>query len=187
MKKIYRLAIIYGVVIITVLMLRIFGVVEASIYDGVVKWLNLGVLAYVIISFSRIPIQNFLAAQKEDLANQIQLMEAEKELITQKIKETESAIAESQKHFSELRDRIIRQGEKSKEQIIAEARQQSALMLDSAKQKVDRMMSDAITSFRSEMIDVTMNLVEEQLSEIVTHEDNQKYVDRYLDRITPKS
>lgn len=187
MKKIYRLAMIYGVVILAVLMLRIFGVVNAGIYDGVVRWLNLAVLAYLIISFGRIPIQNFLAAQKEDLANQIQQIEAEKELITQQIKETESAIAESQKHFSELRDRIILQGEKRKEQIIAEAHQQSALMLDSAKQKVDRMMSDAITSFRSEMIDATMNLVEKQLSEIVTHEDNQKYVDRYLARITTQS
>jgi len=180
MKKIYPLVIVYVISVVVILILRIVGLIDAGIYSVIVRWINFGILVYLIVSFGSMPIKNFLAGQKEDLAREIERVETEKVLIRQKILETQNNIKESQSRFLELKNRIVQEGEKKKEQIIADAHQKSRFMLDETQQKIDRMINEAIASVRSEMVDLTIDLVEKRLSEIVTDEDRQKYIDRYL-------
>ena len=72
MKKIYPLIGFYVFVLLVVVVLRVMGYVSTDVYDVVLKWLNLGVLVYLIFTFGRIPIKNFLNSQKEDLAREIE-------------------------------------------------------------------------------------------------------------------
>lgn len=186
MKKLYPLVIVYVISLVVLLALRIAGLIEAEVYNVIARWINWGVLLYLILSLASVPIKNFLAAQKEDLIKEIERVEREKEQIHRKLVEAQNAMKESQTRFSELKNRILQEGEKKKEQIIADAHQKSQFMLDETQQKIDRMLQEAVASVRSEMIDLTMDLVEKQLSKIVTAEDRQKYVDRYLSSISPQ-
>ena len=186
MKKLSKFIWLYVIVAIVSLVLRVTNILDIAFYDMILKWLNFGILALLIVWFSRIPIKNFLSSQKEELLVEINRIESEKNQLEEKLQAAQNALKESQDRFSEIKSQIVNQGEKRRDQIIAEAQQKSAQMLDGARQKIDRMMTDAIASFRSDMVEVTMELVEKQLSQVVTEEDQQKYVDRYLSSLSAK-
>ena len=58
------------------------------IFDLAMRWINFLILAFLIIKFSRVPIKKFLAGKKQDIADEIGGLEAEKEEILRQIDES---------------------------------------------------------------------------------------------------
>jgi F-type H+-transporting ATPase subunit b len=150
------------------------------IYDLVMRWINFGILAFVLIKFGREPLKGFLKGRKEELAVEIKKVEDEKEKIENQIKEALKTIEESDIRFAELKARIIEQGEKGKQKIIEKAQTQSRIMMEGAKQKIDSQIKQAQSMLRAEIVDSAIALAIERLPEMITDEDNLKFVDMYL-------
>lgn len=151
-----------------------------SIYDLVMRWINFGILAFVLIKFGGKPLKGFLQGRKEELAREIKKVEDEKEKVENQIKEALKTIEESDIRFAELKARIIEQGEKGKQKIIEKAQTQSRIMMEGAKQKVDSQIKQAQNMLRAEMVDSAIALAIERLPEMITDEDSLKFVDIYL-------
>jgi len=149
-------------------------------YDLIMRWLNFVILALVLIKFARRPLIDFLAGKKEEIAREIQRMEKEKEQAALKVAEAHKMLEESSIRFENLKERIIRQGEKRKQAIIAEAHRESEILLEGAKRKIDSQMLQAENTLRSEMIDMAVNVAIERLPGQVTENDNQKLLDQFL-------
>ena len=150
-------------------------------YDLILRWLNFGIIAFVIVKYGKTPIMNFLRGQKDKLAQEINRLENEKEDAKAKIKETLKAVDESETRFSELKDRIIQQGEKKKLEIIASAQNQSKMMLEDAKRRVDTHFLQAKNEFRAELIDRAMDMAMERLPKEITPDDNDKFTRLFLE------
>ena len=152
-----------------------------STYDLVLRWMNFGIIVFLIVKFGKKPLMNFLHTRKESLARDIGILEKEKEKVNQSIKETKLQLEESAGHFAELKERIVRQGEKQKEKIVENARIQSGLMIEASGQKVEAIIQNAKNSFRAELIDAAFKAAMEKIEDEITDEDNRKFLIQYID------
>jgi F-type H+-transporting ATPase subunit b len=150
------------------------------IYDLAMRWLNFGILAFVLIKFGRAPLKGFLQGRKEELAREIQKVEDEKAKVENQIKEAMKTLEESDIRFAKLKERIIEQGEKGKQKIIEKAQAQSRIMMEGAKQKIESQIKQAKDMLRAEMVDSAIDLAFERLPEMITDEDSLKFVEVYL-------
>ncbi|MEJ2285198.1 MAG: ATP synthase F0 subunit B [Desulfobacterales bacterium] len=113
------------------------------IFDLVMRWVNFLILAFLLVKFSRAPVKKFFEGRKQDIADEIRVLETEKEKMLGQIEESKQKLENSQKRLSELKKTIIAQGEKIRQKIIEEAELESKMMLMSAKQKMDSRIIEA--------------------------------------------
>lgn len=184
---------VYALACVAILHLSAFEVLAAEnsgdwrpMFDLVMRWFNFLLLAFLLVKFSRAPIQKFLADKKQDIADEIDGLEAEKEEMLGQIASSKIQIENSQARLSELKKRIIAQGEKNRLQIIEEAEQESKMMLRGAKQKIDNRIVEARQVLKSELIDAAFDMAIQKLPEKITAEDNQKLIDALMSRAASK-
>lgn len=150
-------------------------------YDLILRWINFFIIVFVVVKYGKRPIMNFLRGQKNKLAEEINRLENEKQDAVAKIKETLKAVDESEVRFSELKDRIVQQGEKKKIEIIESAQNQSKMMLEDAKRRIDAHFLHTKNEFRAELIDRAMDMALERLPKEITPEDNDKFARLFLE------
>ena len=189
MKCVNKIVLIFCYIIAGILSLHFLGheafaAEKASswrpIYDLILRWINFGIIVFLLVKYAKTPLMNFLRGQKEKLAREIKRLENKKQGISANIEETLKTIDESEVRFAELKERIVRQGEKKKEAIIQTAQKQSKMMLEDAKRRIDTYFIQAKNKFRAEMIDKTIDLAMERLPNEITAEDNEKLTIEYL-------
>jgi F-type H+-transporting ATPase subunit b len=150
------------------------------IYDEILLWINFGIIAFVFVKYGKTPLMNFLQGRKEKIAREIERVEQKKEKAADKIKEIQKVIDESEVRFAELKERIVRQGERKKQEIIDSAQQQSKMMLKDARRRIDSQFDQAKSTFKAELIDTAIELAMQRLPHEITDEDNDKFTDHYL-------
>lgn len=155
-------------------------------FDLAMRWFNFLLLAFLLVKFSREPIQKFLAGQKQEIADEIDGLETEKEEMLGQIAASKIQIENSQARLSELKKRIIAQGEKNRLKIIEEAEQESKMMLRGAKQKIDNRIGEARQVLKSELIDAAVDMAIKKLPEKITAEDDQKLIDAFMSSAASK-
>lgn len=155
-------------------------------YDTVMLWVNFSILAFVIVKFGKTPIMNFLKLQKDEIAGEIERLEKERAQAISKIEETRRTLAESDARFSELKEKVVDRGRKRKEAIIDDAKQQSALMIEAAKRKIDYQIVEARRLLREELIDTAIDLAATKLPAQIQAEDNDRFLDLFLNKVTAK-
>ena len=149
-------------------------------YDLILRWINFGIIVFVLNKYAKAPLMNFLRGQKEKLAKEIKKLEDKKENVAANIKETQKVIDVSEVRFAELKERIVQQGERKKQEIIESAQQQSKMMLKNAIRRIDSQFEQAKSAFRAELIDAAIELAMQRLPQEITDEDHDKCLDQYL-------
>ena len=150
------------------------------IYDLILRYINFGIIVFVIIKYGKTPIMNFLRGQKEKLAKEIKQLEDKKEDVASQVKEMIKTIDESEDRFEELKERIVLQGEKKKADIIQTAQEQSKSMLVDSRRRIESHFLQAKNEFRAELIDKAIDLALERFPKEMTPEDNEKFTRKFL-------
>ena len=156
------------------------------VFDLIMRWANFLILAFLLIKFSRLPIKSFLEGKKEDIAREIEKLEADKNQILLEIDENNKQIENSKERLSQLKKTIIAQGEKNKIKIIEDAERESKILLGSAKQKIENRVADARELLKAELVDQAITLAMRKLPESITDQDNQKFIDAYIESAAAK-
>jgi F-type H+-transporting ATPase subunit b len=133
-------------------------------YDLVLMGINLGILAIILIRFGRKAIMNFL--RKRELPDEIEEIANQKEKVLTGIQETFESMNESEIRFAQLKQKIADEGEKRKQEIISDAHEQSRIMLDAAKQRVENQICRAKENFKTELTDAVVRQAKERLPKI---------------------
>ena len=152
-----------------------------STYDGILLWVNFFIIVFLVVKFGKTPLMNFLRSQKEKLSEEISRIEEEKNNTCAGIKNAHEKIEKNKIHLEELKKRFIRQGETEKKKILEDANQQSMLMIENAKQKIEARIQQKKDAFRSEMIDAAFDMANKKIPQVINEEDNKKLVDIYLE------
>ena len=150
-------------------------------YDLIMRWINFGIIVFVVYKYARKPFMNFLRGRKEKVAEEIKALETRKEEMIAKINQTQKDLEESDIRFKELKERIIQQGEKKKAEIIESAQHHSKMMLEDAKRRIDAHFLHTKDEFRAELIDRAMDMALERLPKEITPEDNDKFARLFLE------
>ena len=85
------------------------------IYDLAMRWVNFIILAFILVKFGRAPLKNFLQHRQADIASQIEDLEQEKAAVLAEVDQNLKALDASQERFESMKTRIMRQGEKRKQ------------------------------------------------------------------------
>jgi F-type H+-transporting ATPase subunit b len=149
-------------------------------YDVAMRWVNFIIIVAVIVKYGREPIKNFLRLQKGDIVAVIDELETEKNRIRGEIAAVNKQGDESQARFQKLQDRLIVQGETRKQQIVELARQQSTIMLEECRRKMENRIVQAKASLKMELLDMAMDQAVKTLPELITEGDSQRLLDDYM-------
>ncbi len=156
------------------------------VYDLIMRWINFGIIVVVVYKYARKPFMNFLRGQKQKVAVEIEELETRRNEMVAKIDQTQKDIKESDVRFAKLKERIIRQGEKKKVEIIESAQIHGKTMIEDAKRRIDTHFIQAKNTFRSELIDRAIEMALERLPGQITPEDNEKFTRDFLDGASAK-
>ena len=157
-----------------------------SNFDLIMMWVNFAILAFVAIKFGRNPIKGFFRDQKEAISLKISKIEEEKEANATQIQQAHNLMHESSLRFARIKEKIIAEGEQKKQELIESARRESQLMLDQANFWIDRQTREAKHRLKSELIDEVVAMAMQRLPQILTAEDNQKFISLYLEETDGK-
>jgi len=149
-------------------------------YDLIMRWVNFGIIVFVLNKYAKGPIINFLQGRKEKVAKEIKILEDKRDDTVAQIKETRKAVDESEIRFADLKERIIQQGDRKKAEIIESARQQSRIMIDDAHRRVNSHILEARNAVKAELVDFAIDFAMQRLPQEITDADNAKFTDEFM-------
>src|SRR5210317_832722 len=189
MKGIKKLAEICCFILAVVIGILLLGT-EASaadnsgdwrpLFDLVMRWLNFGIIVFILVKYARTPIKDFLLSRREEVAREIEMVEEKKEEANKKIQDAARMLDESEVRFARVKERIIKEGEAKKQKLIEDAKQESKILLESTMKKIDNQLLDAQRAFKSELVDTAISLAMKRLPDEITTEDNQNFTNQFL-------
>lgn len=149
-------------------------------FDLVMRWLNFGIIVFILVKYTRTPIKDFLLSRREEVAQKIERVEEEKEAAQKKIQDAARILDESEVRFARVKERIIQEGEIKKQKLIEDARQESRILLESTMKKIDNQVLDAQKALKLELVDAAISLAMKRLPDVITTEDNQNFTNQFL-------
>jgi F-type H+-transporting ATPase subunit b len=156
------------------------------VFDLVMRWLNFGIIVFILIKYARTPIKDFLLSRREEVAREIETIEEKKEAANRKIQDAARMLAESELRFTRIKARIIQEGQTKKQKLIEDAQQESKILLKSTMKKIETQLLDAKRAFKSELVDTAISLAMKRLPDEITTEDNQKFTNKFLTSASEK-
>jgi len=94
-------------------------------YDVIMLWINFLILAALLYKYVRPLLNTFLQNQQDEVAVEIKDLEKEKEKAVAQVGDAKKALARCDVRLEKMKERIVREGEKKRQSIIEEAREQS--------------------------------------------------------------
>ncbi len=152
-------------------------------YDLIMMWLNFGILVFLLIKFTKLPIANFFKRQKEEVERDLHEAEQKQQAAQTKIAETQKLLDESDVRLKKLTERIVKQGEHKKQELIANAMGESRTLLEEARKRIDNQIVLARNKFRSELIDAAIDVAMVKLPGQVTKDDDRNMIDQYINKV----
>jgi len=152
-------------------------------YDIALRWINFIILVGVIVKYAREPIKDFLALRKGDVVAQIEELDAEKSRILDEIKAVKQKGDANRERFEEMKQRVVAQGEARKKQIVQQAKQQSEIMLEETRRKMENRIVQAKAGLTGELLDMSIAQAMKRLPGLMTDTDNRRMLDEYMQSI----
>ncbi|MCF8025943.1 MAG: ATP synthase F0 subunit B [Desulfobacteraceae bacterium] len=153
------------------------------IYDTVMRWVNFFILVFLIYRYGRQPFKNFLAGRKQEVSREIDHLEERKKEVENQIAETQRQIEQSGEQFEKIKIRIIEEGKRKRQQIIDQAREQSAKLLEMEKKKAANRIINARQQLLAETVDKAGELALSRFPEELTEEDQRNLLSLYIDKV----
>jgi len=152
-------------------------------YDMVMMWINFIIFAALIVKLARVPLKGFFRDQKEEVAREIRRVEENRDKIAGEVTAAKAKLAECDARFARLKEAALQEAEKRRQDIIDDAKQESRLLIEHTKLKIEHQIREAGLRIKTELIDAATDRALEHLSSEVTAEDHRKYVDLFLNKI----
>jgi F-type H+-transporting ATPase subunit b len=189
MKRVKNLAGICCFLFAVILSIHVLGT-EASaadnsgnwrpVFDLVMRWLNFGIIVFILVKFGKTPIKDFLLNQRKEVAREIEAIEEKKEEAYKKIQDAAKMLDDSEVRFARVKKRIIQEGEAIKQKLIEDAQMESKILLESTQKKIASQFLEAKRTLKSELVDTAISLAMKKLPDEITAEDNQKFIAQFL-------
>jgi F-type H+-transporting ATPase subunit b len=151
-----------------------------STFDEVMLWLNFGILVFLIVKYGRAPLIGFLRGEAQRTAEDIERVEESKRRTDEKVQEMISAAENRREQLHSLKERLIREGERKRSEIIESARSESGIMLEQTRVRIHHQIVEARERLKAELIDRAVEAALERLPGVVTADDQKKLVETFI-------
>ncbi len=153
-----------------------------STYDLIMRWVNFFILIFLLIKFLKKPFVEFLSKSKQEISEELNEVVAAKEELDKDIQTSYKLLQESDIRFRKMRERLVKQGELKKREIIEKANLEAEFMINAAKQKVDGYIIDAADALQKEIIEEAAAYAQKELPKEITEKDNEKLLEDFLEK-----
>ena len=159
----------------------VFGTqLHRSTWDLALNYLNFIILAALILKYARKPLRDFLHNEKAKTVQTLALVEEQKRLAEEKIREGQMQLQASQSRLDLIKKRIVAEGEQRREKMIAEAQEESRLMLATARIRIEHQIREAHHAIRSELIDTAFESALRKLPQKITDTDQRALIQSWV-------
>lgn len=150
-------------------------------WDLVMRWVNFILLAVVIVKYARAPLAQFFKEKRAETSLTIKQLEEKRAEAELKIRDGQVQLKSSQDKLALIKERILAEGQKRKEKIIEEARQESRLMLTTAQVKIENQIRNATEKIKLELIDMAVQRAEARLPQLLARQDHNRLIEQWMD------
>jgi len=151
-------------------------------YDEIMKWVNFVIFVGVLVKFGRAPLVNFLKDKRKEVADEIRRAETRKTEAEEAVTAAMQQLEASGHHLEEVKARIIKEGERRKDRIIARARAESQTLMKASRSRIRGHIASAREQLRNEMIDAAFDIAHKRLPEKVTDQDNAHLANEFFEQ-----
>jgi len=149
-------------------------------YDEVMLWLNFGILSFLLVKYGRAPLIAFLRGEAKRTAEEIERVEESKRRTDEKVQEMISADENRRERLQSLKERLIREGERKRLEIIESARNEGRSMLEQTRLRIDYQIVEARERLKAELIDQAVEAALRRLPGVLTADDQKKLVETFI-------
>jgi F-type H+-transporting ATPase subunit b len=155
-------------------------------YDLAMRWINFGILVFLLGKFAAPLLFKVLKDRKSEIQQNMERIRQEKDQLLAKLQEAKFTLENSGERLEEIKNRIIDQGERRKQEIIESANEQSEMMLKSAKERIGNLINLARRKLMIDLLDMAMEKAIERLPGEITGEDDNRLIKKYLEAAAGK-
>jgi len=147
------------------------------------RTVNFIALLIILIKFGAKPIGNALAGRQQQVKDELENLQAKRDVAERSYKEFESRLAGMEKEMEVVVERAIAQAETEKTKILEDAEKAAEDIKRQAEAAVQAEIVEAKRSLRDEVADQAAAMAEELIVKNLTPDDQVKITEQYLDRV----
>ncbi|AQQ54274.1 F0F1 ATP synthase subunit B [Planococcus lenghuensis] len=166
----------------------VFGAVEVEAEHH--EFLNVGdilatlaiflVLMWLLKKFAWGPLMGIMQEREELIASEIESAEASRAESQKYLEEQRSMLKEARNEALDIVESAKRQGEASREEILASARAEANRIKDNAVLEISNERDKALAAVRDEVVALSMLAASRVLGKELTEEENRKLIDETI-------
>lgn len=172
--------------------LILLGIAEMAVASGGAEFLpimssamlwrvvNFIVLFGALYYFMAKPFRDFFVTRREEILASLEKAKSSKEEAEARYQELSQRLADRDKEFEEIRRTAVESAEKTKERMIAEAREKAIWMEKKAKESIEQEMKKARDALKREAAELAVTLSEEKLIKDLTPSDHDRFMEEYI-------
>ncbi len=144
---------------------------------------NFAVLAIALFMVLRKPASNALNGRIERIKEQLSDLESKKVKAETELAEYNRKLAELDEEVKKIVAAYEEQGEEARERILREAEAAAEKLKEQARKNIDYEFNQAKLKLQADILEKAMVKAEDILKAKITHEDQNRLVDEYLEKV----
>jgi len=159
------------------------GITPEKITDITWRTVNFLVFAAILVKLVAKPAKNFFAKRSQDVAQNLEDLEAKRLAAEAAVKQAEARLAEVARERGEIIRQYLAEGEMEKAKILDKANLVATRIKEMAAMTIEQETKKAAQGLKQEVVDQATQLAMDLIKEKATYADQQGLVEEYLQKV----
>ncbi|MFQ3573886.1 MAG: F0F1 ATP synthase subunit B [Thermodesulfovibrionales bacterium] len=158
-----------------------------TLTDWFWKFVNFGILVFLLVKFVKKPIQDYLQQRRENIEKTLNEAKEAKELAQKALTEVEERLVLKDKEIASILESAKESGEREKARLIEEGEKMRLKILEQAKINIDYEVRKAKETIQTEAAEAAMMRAEELIKSSITDKDQDRLFQESLKLLEGKN
>ncbi|MGH9338722.1 MAG: F0F1 ATP synthase subunit B [Acidobacteriota bacterium] len=155
-----------------------------GILDPLGRWINLLILAGVLIYFLRDPLLNFFGSRRKSIQEEIKEAHQARDEAQGKLEAVEARMKNLDQELAQIREEAEKQAELERQRIIEQAEQDARKIVSVARREMEVLTRAARTELKQYAAQLSVDLAEDQIREEMDAGAERKVIDRFFVKLS---
>lgn len=157
------------------------GFFSVDFWSLVFTWANLLILFLIIKHFLYKPVKKMLEARKNEVEQTYREADEAKEQALSMQKEYENHLRNAKEEANELMRTATRKAQQRGDEIVAEAREKSAVLLRQTEEQIGLEKKQAMNEMKSEISELALMAAEKMVGKELNQADQERLIEEFID------
>ncbi|MBW2060674.1 MAG: ATP synthase F0 subunit B [Deltaproteobacteria bacterium] len=158
-----------------------------KIWDTVWLFINFGILAFFLVKYGRKPLMDYLVRHGSEIGQDLDRVRDLLAKAEDEYKESEKSLAELEQRIAEIETITQKEAQRARQRILAGAEQNSAKILDEAREVAESEIKKAWSQAKTELVEMAIVEAEKRIREQIKLEDETRIIEEYVGRLSAQN